>query len=321
MSGNTTRRNFLITSVAVAGGVVGASALQQQAADTATSPATMLERVLGRTGVKVPIFGLGGAGQTPLSWQGRERDAVAIIEKALDLGIRYFDTAAGYGPSEDYFGKVLPPHRSKIFLASKTDKRDRDGAWRELERSLKRLKTDHLDLWQLHHVSFREELNTIFSSTGAVKALEEAMQQKLVRFVGITGHHDPQVIAEGLRRYPFHTTLIPVNAADKHHPRPFLPVVLPLAQQKNVGVIAMKVPAYGRLFKPGGLDGMQQAMGYSLSQPGVHSCVIAAETVKQLEENVNVARAFQPLSNKVLAAIEQRTAAVWEDGTFFRAWT
>jgi aryl-alcohol dehydrogenase-like predicted oxidoreductase len=321
MSGNTTRRNFLITSVAVAGSVVGASALQQQAADTAAPPATMLERVLGRTGVKVPIFGLGGAGQTPLSWQGRERDAVAIIEKALDLGIRYFDTAADYGPSEDYFGKVLPPHRSKIFLASKTDKRDRDGAWRELERSLKRLNTDHLDLWQLHHVSFREELNTIFSSSGAVKALEEAMQQKLVRFVGITGHHDPQVIAEGLRRYPFHTTLIPVNAADKHHSRPFLPVVLPLAQQKNVGVIAMKVPAYGRLFKPGGLDGMQQAMGYSLSQPGVHCCVIAAETVKQLEENVNVARAFQPLSNKVLATIEQRTAAVWEDGTFFRAWT
>ncbi|NJM72288.1 MAG: aldo/keto reductase [Scytonema sp. RU_4_4] len=321
MSGNTTRRNFLITSVAVTGSIVGASALQQKAADTATPPTTMLERVLGRTGVKVPIFGLGGAGQTPLSWQGKERDAGAIIKKALELGIRYFDTAADYGPSEDYFGKVLPPYRSKIFLASKTDKRDRDGAWRELERSLKRLNTDYLDLWQLHHVSFREELNTIFSSSGAVKALEEAMQQKLVRFVGITGHHDPEVIAEGLRRYPFHTTLIPVNAADKYHPRPFLPVVLPIAQQKNVGVIAMKVPAYGRLFKPGGLNGMQQAMGYSLSQAGVHCCVIAAETVKQLEENVNVARTFQPLDNKELAAIEQRTAVVWEDGTFFRAWT
>ncbi|KAB8330333.1 aldo/keto reductase [Scytonema tolypothrichoides VB-61278] len=321
MSGNTTRRNFLITSVAVTGSIVGASTLQQKVGDTAKPPATMLERVLGRTGVKVPIFGLGGAGQTPLSWEGKERDAVAIIKKALDLGIRYYDTAADYGPSEDYFGKVLPSHRSKIFLASKTDKRDRDGAWRELERSLKRLNTDHLDLWQLHHVSFREELNTIFSSSGAVKALEEAMQQKLVRFVGITGHRDPEVIAEGLRRYPFHTTLIPVNAADKHHPRPFLPIVLPIAQQKNVGVIAMKVPAYGRLFKPGGLTGMQQAMGYSLSQPGVHCCVIAAETVKQLEDNVKVAKAFQPLGDKEIAAIEQRSAAVWEDSTFFRAWT
>jgi len=321
MSEKTTRRNFLMTSVAVASGVVGATTLQQNASNTATPPAKMPERVLGRTEIKVPIFGLGGAGQTPLSWEGRERDAVAIIEKALQLGIRYFDTASSYGPSEDYLGKVLPPHRSKLFLASKTDKRDRDGAWRELERSLKRLNTDYLNLWQLHHVSFPQELDTIFSASGAIKAVEEAIDQKIVRFTGITGHHNPKVIAEGLRRYPFHTTLIPVNAADKHHPRPFLPVVLPVAQQKNVGVIAMKVPAYGRLFKPGGLSGMQQALGYSLSQPGVQCCVIAAESIPQLEENVKVARAFKLLKNQELAEIEQRTAAIWEDSTFFRAWT
>lgn len=321
MTEKTTRRNFIMTSVAVAGGIVGGAALQQNQTNTATPPATIPERVLGRTGIRVPIFGLGGAGQTPLSWDGAERDAVAIIERALELGIRYFDTAASYGPSEDYLGKVLPQHRSKLFLASKTDVRDRDGAWRELERSLKRLKTDSLDLWQLHHVSFPQELDTIFSSKGAIKALEEAMQQKLVRFAGITGHHDPNVLAEALRRYPFHTTLIPVNAADKHHPHPFIPVVLPVAQQQKVGVIAMKVPAYGRLFKPGGLEGMHQALGYTLSQPGVQCCVIAAETVAQLEQNVNTARAFQPLSAQALAAIEQRTAQIWEDNTFFRAWT
>lgn len=331
MTRKTTRRNFLMTSVTVAGGIVGGAALQQNLTTTATTPAqntntvtppgTIPERVLGRTGVRVPIFGLGGAGQTPLSWDGAERDAVAIIERALELGIRYFDTAASYGPSEDYLGKVLPTHRSKLFLASKTDVKDRDGAWRELERSLKRLKTDYLDLWQLHHVSFRQELDTIFGSGGAIQALVEASEQKLVRFVGITGHHDPDVIAEGLRRYPFHTTLIPVNAADKHHPRPFIPAVLPVAQQQKVGVIAMKVPAYGRLFKPGGLDGMHQALGYTLSQPGVQCCVIAAETVAQLEQNVKVAQAFQPLPAKELATIEQRTAAIWEDNTFFRAWT
>ncbi|MDF5729827.1 MAG: aldo/keto reductase [Rhizonema sp. PD38] len=320
MTGKT-RRKFIVTTVAVAGGIVGASALQQNAGNTSTSLTIMPERVLGGTGVKVPIFGLGGAGQTPLSSEGRERDAVAIVEKAIALGIRYFDTAASYGPSEDYLGKVLPSHRPNIFLASKTDKRDRDGAWQELEKTLKRLKTDYLNLWQLHHVSYREELDTIFSPAGAIIALEEAIHQKIVRFAGITGHHDPQIIAEGLRRYPFHTTLIPVNAADKHHPRPFLPVVLPVAKQKNVGVIAMKVPAYGRLFKPGGLQGMQQALGYSLSQPGVNCCIIAAENVKQLEDNVNVARAFKPLDHQALAAIEQRAATVWEDGTFFRAWT
>ncbi|MEH2044796.1 aldo/keto reductase [Nostoc sp.] len=321
MTEGKTRRNFLITSIAVTGGIVATNALQQNPTNTATPPTTMPERLLGRTKVKLPIFGLGGAGQTPLSWEGKESDAAAIIQRALELGIRYFDTAPSYGPSEDYLGKALPPHRSKLFLASKTDKRDRDGAWRELERSLKRLNTDYLDLWQLHHVSFSEELDTIFSPSGAIKALEEAIEQKLVRFAGITGHHDPEVIAEGLRRYPFHTTLIPVNAADKHHPRPFIPVVLPVAQEKNVGVIAMKVPAYGRLFKSGGLTGMEEALGYTLSQPGVNCCVIAAETIAQLENNVKIARAFVPLKEQELTAIAQRTANIWEDSTFFRAWT
>lgn len=332
MTQKTTRRTFLTTSVAVAGGIIGGAALQQNltsaskdqpSVTTNQPPSTtaMPERELGNTGVRVPIFGLGGAGQTPLSWNNHERQAGAIIQRALELGIRYFDTAAEYGPSEDYLGKVLPAHREKIFLASKTSARDRDGAWRELERSLKRLNTDHLDLWQLHHVSFEQELNKIFSSNGAIKAIEEAKQQKLVRFVGITGHHEPAIIVEGLRRYPFNTTLIPINAADKHHPRPFIPTVLPVARQKQVGVIAMKVPAYGRLFKPGVLDGMHQALGYTLSQPGVHCCIIAVETIAQLESNVKVARAFQPLTEASLAEIEQRTAAAWEDNNFFRAWT
>jgi aryl-alcohol dehydrogenase-like predicted oxidoreductase len=332
MTQKTTRRKFLTTSVAVAGGVIGGAALNQNltsaskneptvATNQSPNTAAMPERVLGNTGVRVPIFGLGGAGQTPLSWENREQDAVAIIERALQLGVRYFDTAADYGPSEDYLGKVLPAHRDQIFLASKTDKRDRDGAWRQLERSLKRLKSDRLDLWQLHHVSFQQELDQIFSKDGAAKAIEEAKAQKLIRFAGITGHHEPNIIAEGLRRYPFDTTLICINAADKHHPRPFIPTVLPLAREKGVGVIAMKIPAYGRLFKPGVLDGMHQAMGYTLSQSGVHCCVIAAETVAQLESNIEVARAFKPLDEVALAQIEQRTAASWEDNTFFRAWT
>ncbi|MEM9217107.1 MAG: aldo/keto reductase, partial [Cyanobacteria bacterium P01_F01_bin.150] len=220
-----------------------------------------------------------------------------------------------------YLGKVLPPYRSEIFLASKTAALDYDGAWRELERSLRRLNTDYLDLWQFHHVSFEAELDTLFGNGGAIKALEEAKAQGLVRFSGITGHHEPQVIAAGLQRYPFDHTLIPVNAADVHHPRPFIPSVLPVAQAQNVGVTAMKVPAYGRLFKPGVLDGMHQALGYTLSQPGVHCAVIAAETITQLEENVNAAVEFQPLEEPALAQIEQQTAAAWQDNTFFRAWT
>lgn len=317
----TTRRNFLITSVAVAGGVVGASTLQKESSKAGDSPVAMPERVLGNTGVKVPILGLGGAGtNTPLDKEDKEGEALAIIAKAFELGIRYFDTAASYGTNEIYLGKVLPPHRAEIFLTSKTYERDRDSAWRELERSLKRLNTSYLDLWQLHSVASPEQVQTIFGANGAIKALEEAKEQKIVRFVGITGHHEPDVIVESMRRYQFHTTLIPINAADKHHPRPYFPLVLPLARQQNVGVIAMKVPAYGKLFQPGGLTGMQQAMGYSLSQPGVHCCIIPADNVQQLTENVQVARAFKQLSSDQLAALEKRTAQIWQDTTFYRAW-
>ncbi len=235
--------------------------------------------------------------------------------------IKYYDTAASYGASEEQFGQVLPPYRASIYLNSKTAARDYDGAWQELERSLKRLNTDYLDCWQLHHVSFMEELDEIFSDKGAIKAIEEAKDQGLIKFAGITGHHEPDIIAEGLRRYNFDTTLISLNAADIHHPRPFSTEVLPVAQEKNVGVIAMKVPAYGRLFKPGILSSMEQAMGYSLSLPGVHCCVIAAENPQQLQSNVTVAQNYTALNKAQMAEIEQLTANAGEDGAFFRKWT
>ena len=328
MTGKKTRRNFILSSIAVASGIAGANAIDLHDGEIAAAPnnraaatVKMPERLLGKTGVKVPIFGLGGAGQTPLSQQGREAEAAAQIERAIELGIRYFDTAADYGPSEANLGKVLPKYRSRLFLATKTAARDRDGAWRDLERSLKRLKTDRLDLWQLHHVSFQAELDQIFSAKGAIKAIEEAKQQKIIRFSGITGHHEPAIIAAGLQRYPFDTTLICLNAAEKHHPRSFLANALPIAKAKNTGVIAMKVPAYGKLFQNGVLDGMHQAMGYTLSLPGVHCCVIAADNVKQLEENFKAALAFKPLSRAQMAEIEKRTAAAWQENTFFRQWT
>lgn len=339
MTGNkTTRRNFLATSLAIAGGIIGSSACQQSASPptaessehlvaassqpptAATPPAAMPQRTLGRTNITVPVLGLGGSA-SPLSRPGAERDAIAIIERALALGIRYFDTAANYGPSEERLGKVLPPQRSELLIASKTSARERDRAWRELETSLKRLQTDYLDLWQFHALSYDWDLDTILDANrGAIKAAQEAQEQGLVRFVGITGHHDPVVIAQGLRRYPFDTALIPINAADKHTPAPFINEVLPVAQKQNTGIIAMKVPAYGKLLKPGVLEDMGQAMGYALSQSGVHCCIIAAETVEQLEENVRVAQAFQPLASEELAAIEQRTAAVWQENSFFRDW-
>ena len=190
-----------------------------------------------------------------------------------------------------------------------------------LKKSLKLLKTDYLDCWQMHHVSFTEELEQIFGDNGAIKAVEEAKEQGIIKFSGITGHHEPDIIAEGLRRYDFDTTLISLNAADIHHPRPFSTTALPVAKAKNVGVIAMKVPAYGRLFKPNLLTGMEQAMGYSLSLPGVHCCVIAAENPEQLESNVKVAQNYTALNQAQMEEIEKLTVNAGEDGAFFRKWT
>lgn len=338
MTGKTTRRNFLMTGVAIAGSIVGTSSCQSSDPPTvsqssAASPPSPLpaapspidrpipERILGRTGLSMPIFGLGGAGRTPLSRPGEEREAIAIIERALELGVRYFDTASSYGPSEERLGKVIPPHRSKLIVASKTGSRDRDGAWRNLEQSLTRLNTDYLDLWHFHALTYDWDLDTILhEQQGAIRAAQEAQQQGLVRYLGISGHHNPGILAKAIDRYPFDVALVALNAADKHTPDPFITGLLPTARQHNTGIIGMKIPAYGRLLDTGTLTGMPQAMGYVLSQPGVHTCTIAAESVAQLEANVEVAQAFQPLTAQELRAIEQHTASGWKEFSFFRDW-
>ena len=322
MSEKIDRRNFLIGSVAAAT-VIGGKALIQQSNQTALAQnnSSLPERILGKTNLSLPILGLGGGGQTPIAQTGSEKAAIALVERAFELGIRYFDTAQNYGPSEEHLGKVLPAYRDRIYLNSKTDARSYDRAWQHLEESLTKLNTDYLDCWQMHHVSFTEELDKIFGKHGAIEAVEQAKAQGLIKFAGITGHHEPEIIAEGLRRYDFDTTLISLNAADVHHPRPFSSKVLPITKAKNVGVIAMKVPAYGRLFKPGILSGMEQAMGYSLSLSGVHCCIIAAENIAQLEANVAVAKNYQPLNATAMQEIENLTANAGEDGAFFRDWT
>ncbi|NEQ96587.1 MAG: aldo/keto reductase [Cyanothece sp. SIO2G6] len=287
---------------------------------TPLASTTMPQRRLGRTGLSLPILGLGGSA-SPLSRPGAESEAIAIIERALDLGVQYFDTAANYGPSEERLGQVLPAHRDRVIIASKTSRRDRDAAWSQLETSLKRLNTDYLDIWQFHALTHDWDIDTILHrQNGAILAAEEAREQGIIGAIGVTGHHNPGIITKALQRYPFDTALIPVNAADIHTADPFIPAVLPVAQQQDVGIIAMKVPAYGRLFKPGVLSGMAEAMGYALSQTGVHCCIIAAETVVQLAENVQVAQAFQPMPIDRLADIERRTAGVWRDNSFFRNW-
>jgi aryl-alcohol dehydrogenase-like predicted oxidoreductase len=276
MSPRVNRRTFLKTGLA---GTAGMSlGLLQPAADGAApgTPAAskapaggkgaeplpgMPTRPLGRTGHQVALFSLGG--QATLEQGGaRARDAaVAIIHRALDLGVNYCDTAPLYGPSQDYFGEVMKTRRAETFLATKTDERTRDGSLRLLEKSLQRLQTDHVDLWQLHHVGSRDDLESIFRKGGALEALVRAREEKSARFLGITGHYDPASLLEGLRRFDFDCILMALNAADRHH-LPFQEDLLATAVAKKMGIIGMKVPARGRLLQQAGLS-MKECAGYT----------------------------------------------------------
>jgi hypothetical protein len=307
---NVNRREFVkLGAAGTAAVMLGPRAL---AADTPP----MAERPLGRTGHRVRLFSLGG--QATLEQPDRLEDSVAIINRAIDLGVNYLDTAAAYGRgiSQTYLGEVMATRRHEVFLATKTHNRTRDGSLQLLEDSLKRLQTDHIDLWQLHNITRTEQLDQIFGKDGAIEALTRARDEKTVRFLGITGHYDPAVLMDGLRRFPFDTILMALNAADRHH-TPFQDTVLPLANEMGLGVIGMKIPARGRVFRDGGVTSMRDAMHYVLTLP-VSTVIIGCDTVAQLEENVQLAREFTPLAAGEMRRIEALTAPYATDAAFFK---
>jgi aryl-alcohol dehydrogenase-like predicted oxidoreductase len=301
------------------------------------TPKAMPTRNLGRTGYRVGIFSLGG--QAAVEQPDNEAVAVPIVEKALDIGVNYIDTSARYGGaerwSERYIGQVMKRRRSEAFLATKTHDRTRDGSLKLLEKSLQLLQTDHVDLWQIHNLSKKEEVEQIFAPDGAVQALVKAREQGMVRFIGVTGHADPEVLAEAIRRFPFDTVLMAVNAADAHH-LSFEKGLLPLAVEKEMGIIGMKIPARGRILsswtppppeqqRPGqvatrpGTITMKEALRFVLSLP-VSTVIVGCDSVAQVEENVQIARAFTPLSATQMAELAARTEPVKRQALFFRRW-
>jgi len=305
-----TRREFVQrTTVGAAGLAVAGRALG--------APNTMAERALGRTGHNVRLFSLGG--QATLEKPGTTEQSLAIIHRAIDLGVNYIDTAARYGRgiSQTYIGEVMKTRRREVFLASKTHDRTRDGSLQLLDESLKLLQTDHLDLWQLHNVRTDEEVEQILGKGGAIEAMLKARDEKMVRFLGITGHYDPDVLARALERFPFDTILMAVNLADRHR-LSFIDRLLPVANRKGMGVIGMKIPARGRMFKEGGITSMKDAMHYVLSQP-VSTVIIGCDTVEQLEENVRLAVTFKPMTSAEMARLESLTTSYEPEAAWFKS--
>lgn len=260
-------------------------------------------RPLGKTGVEATLFGLGGEGV--LRTHGREAEAVQVIHRALDQGVNYCDTAPAYDSSMDYYGLALNGRRQQVFLASKTHERTRDGSLRLLDDSLRRLGTDRLDLWQLHDLRTLEELERIFARGGALEALVQAREQGRVRFLGITGHHDPAVLLEAMRRFDFDTVLVALNAADVHR-LSFIQSVLVEAARRGLGVIGMKVCAASRLLGPGGIS-PAEAIRYVLSLPGVSHVIVGCKTPAEVDANAASARTFAPLTAPAMRELEEKT--------------
>jgi predicted aldo/keto reductase-like oxidoreductase len=255
---------------------------------------TIPKRMLGRTGQKVTILGLGGEGV--LRTFGQERDASALINRALDLGITYCESARAYSGSESYYGKALKERRRDIFLTSKSHARDKKEALAHLHQTLTNMQTDHLDLWQVHDVREEEELSELFGPRGAIEAFTEAKEQGKTRFIGVTGHHDPSIIKKCIERADFDTVLMPVNPAEPAY-KSFLDEVLPLARQKDMGIIGMKAYFRGFAAKLPGYASPEPFLRFALSQP-VSTIVIGCDTIAQLEENVRFAGSFEPMTEE-----------------------
>jgi predicted aldo/keto reductase-like oxidoreductase len=233
------------------------------------------------------------------------KTAAAHVRTAYDLGVTYFDCARSYwdGRSEEAYGIGLQGIRKSVFLTTKTTARTAKEAQRELETSFRLLKTDYVDLWQAHAVQTRDDIDKLLSPGGAIEAFEAARQAGKCRFIGFTGHHDPEVHAALLKAYgKWDTVMMPVHAAD-HAYLSFERTALPVAIERGLGTQAIKV--FGKAFLLRSLS-PTECLRYTLSQDGVHIAVCGAGTQGQLEDNIRAVRNFRKMTPEEIADVRKR---------------
>jgi aryl-alcohol dehydrogenase-like predicted oxidoreductase len=311
------RRQFL-SALTAAGGAVATPWVSAMAADSNTIP----RRKLGRTGAEVTVLGLGGftGMKEPRS---KQFDPVELANAAIDAGVRYFDTAPAYnnGQSERNYGEVLATRRNEVFLAAKTGQRTYDGAMREVEASLKRLRTDHVDLLQVHNTKANEDLAAWGKPDGVLRALGKLRDEKVTRFIGVTGHESAEVLCRAITMYEFDTLLTTFNPMPAR--RAYAEKLLPLALEKRMGILAMKVMggAFGSLAKgnppkndgaPNHDDAPHQAepgelIRYVLGLP-ITVAVVGMKSLAQLRINAAAARQT-PFDEAQRRAFESRMLA------------
>ena len=265
------------------------------------------QRPLGKTGVEVPIIGYGTAplGKIKIMDAPLLNKSAKLLNHAIDKGITYLDTSPDYG-SQPKLGEVMKTRRDEVFLATKINKRRRGDVLAELQQNLKELQTDHVDLVQIHAINAMADLEAALAPDGAIGALEEARRQGMTRFIGITGHARPAVLAHALERYDFDTVLSAMGVIDRLVTAPET-VLLPVAQRKQAGVIAMKVYGHGELKQH------ELALRYSLGLPGVSLAILGMEEETQIDQNVELAQRITPLGQAELDALIDEARALMQN--------
>jgi len=310
------RREFLGQAAGLAGASVlaGDVAWSEPLTLSDTGPDRIPKKPFGKTSEKLSIIGIGGytLGQSP-SYEEAER----IVHEAIDGGVTFFDNAWDYhlGKSEEWMGKALKGKRDKVLLMTKvcTHGRDKKVAMQQLEESLKRLQTDHLDLWQVHEVIYYNDPELAYAKGGVLEALDEAKKQGKTRFVGFTGHKDPAIHLDMLARgYAFDSVQMPLNCFDPTY-RSFEKSVLPEVIQRGMAALGMKSMGGGGEPVLAGAVTPEEALGYAMSLP-VAVTISGIDALPVLRQNLKVARGFTPLTEKQMQALRERCAAAAADG-------
>ena len=252
-------------------------------------------RLFGKSGPAISQVGLGGEGV--LRTFGRSQEARAVIEEAAGQGITYFDTAPAYSGSQSYYGSFWRSHaplRASIFQTSKSAERSYEGARADLKDSLSTLGLDRLDLWQIHDIRSRQDIEDIEGPGGALQAFLEARDAGLVRFLGVTGHHDPSILLYAVENWPVDSVLLPVNPAEAILGG-FLDRVMPAAMDRGLAVIGMKVLGASHYISPQHGVTAELLLRFALSQP-ISTAIVGCSSPAEVASLAETGRRFQPLS-------------------------
>jgi aryl-alcohol dehydrogenase-like predicted oxidoreductase len=314
------RRDFLQTAGLIGAGLAlsGAATHAQDAPRpielTDTGPDKIPRKPFGRTKEKVSVIGLGGysLGDAPSL-----KEAIAIVHEAIDAGVNFCDNAWEYhdGKSEEWMGQALKDRRDKVFLMTKvcTHGRDKKVGLRQLEESLKRLQTDHLDLWQVHECVYDNDPERHFAKGGVIEALDEAKKSGKVRYVGFTGHKNPAIHLQMLSYdYPFDSVQMPLNAFDATY-RSFGTKVLPEVNKRGMAALGMK--SLGGNGQPitKGVVTVEEALRYAMSL-AVATTISGIDSLAVLRQNLAIARGFKPMTAEEMEALHKRCAPAAGDG-------